>query len=498
LIFIKLIYAVGDTGKSIFGRLASTLPFSKKFMIRVSFRKVMLAGFVLIILLLGGMAVRSWLVVERFVEQSRHGGELALQLSASIQEIGESTVDVERSARQFLVLGDPALHQRFDDNLAQSLAILDRLDAMAVPPLVPILTDWRATARSLGMGVEQGLQKEELAPLLAHLVELNDDLKQAGQRWLEAQSGRVLGELENNRLRLGGQLALALAGALIVAVAMGWWLMWPMRHLERAITRLGEKRFDEAVVIGGPADLRQLGRRLDWLRQRLAELEADRERMLRHVSHELKTPLTALREGVALLQEEVPGPLGEAQREVVDILQHNVIALQKQIESLLDLNAASFEARRLEYGPVALSVLLAGAVRRRELHAQARQLRLEVEAPNAVVSADGEKLAVILDNLLSNAIDFSPEGEVVCLRASADNGILRLECIDRGPGVAAEDAERIFDPFVQGQRKAPAPRRGSGVGLSIVRELVRAMGGTVGLRASGRGAHFYVEIPDGT
>jgi len=62
--------------------------------------------------------------------------------------------------------------------------------------------------------------------------------------------------------------------------------------------------------------------------------------------------------------------------------------------------------------------------------------------------------------------------------------------------VAPEDVERIFEPFVQGQRRAPSPRRGSGVGLSIVRELVRAMGGTVGLRPSGRGARFYVEIPD--
>lgn len=465
-------------------------------MVRVSFRKVMLTGFVLVILLLGGMAVRSWLVVEHFVAQSRHGGELALQLTASIQEIGESTVDVERSARQFLVLGDPVVRQRFDENVAQSILALDRLEALAVQPLTLMLADWRATAEGLKKGLDSGAQKDELAPMLAHLVQLNADMKQAAQHWIESQNGLVLDELENNRLRLGAQLIMALAGALVVALAMGWWLMWPMRHLERAITRLGEKRFDEAVVIGGPADLRQLGRRLDWLRQRLAELEADRERMLRHVSHELKTPLTALREGVSLLQEEVPGELGEAQREVVEILQHNVISLQRQIESLLSLNSASFDARQLQYAPVALPALLADAVRRRDLHAQARQLRLKVEAADVTVSADAEKLGVVLDNLLSNAIDFSPEGGEIRLLARHENGSLTLECADRGAGVAPEDVERIFEPFVQGQRRAPSPRRGSGVGLSIVRELVRAMGGTVGLRPSGRGARFYVEIPD--
>jgi two-component system sensor histidine kinase GlrK len=66
-----------------------------------------------------------------------------------------------------------------------------------------------------------------------------------------------------------------------VALAMGWWLVRPVRHLEQAIVRLGASRFDEPVTVGGPADLRQLGKRLDWLRQRLAELETDRERALR-------------------------------------------------------------------------------------------------------------------------------------------------------------------------------------------------------------------------
>ncbi|RIX49558.1 MAG: HAMP domain-containing protein [Rhodocyclales bacterium GT-UBC] len=465
-------------------------------MIRVSFRKVMLAGFVLVILVLGGMAVRSWLVVEHFVAQSRHGGELAVQLTASIQEIGEGTVDVERSARQYLVLGDPIVRQRFDENLAQSILALDRLEALSIKPLAVALADWRTTAQGLKNGLDGGAQKEDLAPILAHLVQLNSDMKLAAQQWIEMQNGRVLDELENSRLRLGGQLIMALAGALIVALAMGWWLMWPMRHLERAITRLGEKRFDESVVIGGPADLRQLGRRLDWLRQRLAELEADRERMLRHVSHELKTPLTALREGVSLLQEEVPGTLEEAQKEVVEILQHNVIALQRQIESLLSLNSAAFDARQLQFAPVVLPELLDGVVRRRDLHIQARQLRLKVEASQVTVMADAEKLGVILDNLLSNAIDFSPEGGEIRLLARHEKGCLILECADRGTGVAPEDVERIFEPFVQGQRRAPTPRRGSGVGLSIVRELVRAMGGRVGLRPSGRGARFYVEIPD--
>lgn len=96
----------------------------------------------------------------------------------------------------------------------------------------------------------------------------------------------------------------------------------------------------------------------------------------------------------------------------------------------------------------------------------------------------------------SNAIDFSPGGSEIRLLAGGAENCLRFECIDQGAGVAAEDVQRIFDPFYQGNRCAPTPRRGSGVGLSIVRELVRAMGGTVVLIPSVQGAHFCVEIPD--
>lgn len=465
-------------------------------MIRISFRQGMLAGFVIVVLLLGGAAVRSWLVVEHYVDQSRRNGEQALQVAASIQELGERTVDMERSARQFLVLQDIAVRQRFDEHLGQALAVVDRLDAFSAKPLKTLLTDWRQQAEALRSGLDRGVSRDDLIPVMGRLVDLNGLLKASGQHWIDTQNSGLLAQLEANRLRLGGQIVMALAGAFLVVLAVGWWLVRPMRNLEKAIARLGEKRFDEPVVVGGPADFRRLGRQLDWLRQRLAELEADRERTLRHVSHELKTPLTALREGVALLREEVPGALNLGQREVVDILQHNVIGLQRQIEGLLSLNAAAFEGSRLARHSVDLHGFLAGVARRRELHSQARQLSLRIEAPERLVSIDDEKVAVIVDNLLSNAIDFSPEGGEIGIVAKAGEGRLQIDVIDQGPGVAAEDAERIFEPFVQGRIKALAPRQGSGVGLSIVRELARVLGGSVRLVPSAAGAHFSVEIPD--
>lgn len=463
---------------------------------RISFQQGMFFGFALIVLLLGGAAVESWLVVERLVEQSRKASDQAINLMAGLQELGERTVDIERSARQYMVVDDPLFRQRFEEHMAQSLALVERMEAHGADSVTPLLGGWRMVAEALRGSLEKGRGQAELTPLLLRLAELNDLLKQAGQRWIETQNSNLLKELDEKRLELGGRLMAALGGAPLVALAMAWWLIRPVRQLEQAIGRLGANRFDEAIQVGGPADLRQLGHRLDWLRQRLAELEADRERSLRHVSHELKTPLTALKEGVALLREEVPGPLGENQREVVDILQHNVAVLQQQIENLLGLNAIAFEARRLDNARVDLNKLMAEVVMRRDFHAQSRQIKVSVDiSGNAVALLDAEKTSVVLDNLLSNAIDFSPDGGEIHLLASR-NGVLRFECIDQGPGIAPEDIGRIFDPFVQGQRAAPVPRQGSGVGLSIVRELVRAMGGRVEALPVERGAHFRVELPD--
>lgn len=465
-------------------------------MTRISFRQGMLAGFAAIVLMLGGAALHAWLLLEDLMVESRQNSAQALQLSSAIQELAERTVDVERSARQYLVLEDSLFRQRFDDHLGEALVLVARLDALPERPLAALPAGWQVIAGALRTALDRKVEQAELAPLLARLVELNERIRDAGQRWIEAKNARLLGELEQRRLQLGGQLGFALFGALLAVLGMGWWLVRPVRQLEAAIDRLGAGRFAEEIAVGGPDDLRRVGRRLDWLRLHLAELEADRERSLRHVSHELKTPLTALKEGVALLAEEVPGPLLPEQGEVVDILGHNVSELQVQIESLLNLNAAAFDARHLMLAPVVVTELIAAAVQRHALHSQARGLTVEVEAASGKALLDAVKMGVILDNLLANAIDFSPEGGTVCLRALHARQHWRFECQDEGPGVASEDALRIFEPFVQGRQAAPVPRSGSGVGLSIVRELAAAMGGTVRLLPSARGAHFCVELPD--
>ena len=479
--------------------------------LRLSFRQTLLAGCLSIAFLLCGVAVRGWLLLEQNVAQGRLAGASALRVDASIRELRERTVDLERSARQYLIVGKPALLERFDDNAARALAALAPLETLPAAALGGLAGDWRRTLAQLSGTLHDGAAAGEAARLparLGDLARLNGELEQRGRRWNEEQQAQIVAQLDADRFQLARQLALAIVAALLVALAMNRWLSRPLADLERAIARLGEGRYAQdgaAVAAGGPADLRRLGGRIEWLRRRLGELEADHERSLRHVSHELKTPLTALREGIALLQDEVPGPLRGAQREVVDILQNKVVTLQRQIEGLLRLNAVAYDVRRPDCRPLALRQLLAEVVAARQLQITARGLVVRCEAPALDWPLDGDKMRVALDNLLSNAIDFSPAGGVISLRAEAAGKTLRIVCADQGPGVAAEDARRIFEPFVQGGRAPPEPRQGSGVGLSIVRELLAAMGGSIvldrtlagnGDLGSGTpGACFRIEVP---
>lgn len=466
---------------------------------RLSFRQLLLAAFLLIAALLGGTSVHALLTLEKLATHSRETAHEAVRLTFNTQRLAERAVAMERSARQFLVLNDPAFRERYLSAWKDARDALAALSS-ALPDASADLEEWENQSKAAWSILEMNKARRQsmqsaMDEALSRLAPINARLEAESKRERMRRNQALLEELETQRTILTGQFLVSITLAALLSFAFGVWLSRPVSKIEQAISLLGESRFEEPLDVSGPEDLRKLGRQLDWLRQRLATLEADKARFLRHVSHELKTPLAALREGIALLQDEVAGALSDSQREITRILKQNAFALQNQIEDLLRYNAASFGAQHLHRQPIRPSALVAETVDIQRLQWQSRGLQLEVQGQARIIEGDREKLGVAIGNLLSNAIRFSPDGGTIRFMLGEEAGRLLLDCIDEGPGVAPADAARVFEPFYQGERQPAGARRGSGIGLSIVKEYVEAHGGTIHLLPNEDGAHFRIELP---
>jgi two-component system sensor histidine kinase GlrK len=197
------------------------------------------------------------------------------------------------------------------------------------------------------------------------------------------------------------------------------------------------------------------------------------------------------------LRDDVGGKLTAEQRDIVRIVRDNTLSLQKLIEDLL----AYQQTRAMEpaaLGPVALPDVVARVVREQRLAAVARMITFETDLQSATVIGDAEKLRTIVDNLLSNALKYSPRNATVGLSVAARGGFAVLDVIDGGRGVAVADRTRIFESFYRGPAPVDGRIKGSGLGLAIAREYALAQGGSIEVadRADGKsGAWFRLTLP---
>jgi two-component system sensor histidine kinase GlrK len=396
------------------------------------------------------------------------------------------------------VLRDNLLRERFTEAAGNARDILKRLEDNELPP--EFADNWRAQlsviTELLDGPPESALDRESEVARAFRVVDGHSaSIAQKVQSIIVTRNETLQARFETSRKELTQQVLGSIALAALMALGFGLWLARPFKRIEKAIQGLGENRLDVPIDIPGPSDVRRVSQQLDWLRLRLTELDADKARFLRHISHELKTPLASLHEGVAVLGDGVVGALNPNQTEVVSILRHNTLMLQHQIEALLRFNAAAFEARQLKREQTNLLGLLEDQIDTQRLQWQAQGLTVRAEGTVVNLLIDREKIASAVGNLLSNAIRFSPREGLIRLVLLDMPGRVHLDIIDQGPGVAEADRDRIFEPFYRGERQPQGAVRGTGIGLSIVHEYIVAHGGRIELLPQREGAHFRVELP---
>ncbi len=465
-----------------------------------SFLKLLVAGFLLVALPLASALTYSAWTMESLAEQARDAVFNAAQAARASRSLVNRISSIERVAQQYLVLADPELvadYARIRKSFKLVAGELFRLqlDAEQLVALNRTIDQEQQLFELLTATPRAGLNAAQVGKRSGELAETAYEVLAISYVIADREVEQLRMASEGVRERMLLVLFATISLALVTALVLTRLIARPIRQLDAAIRQLGSADFSRPIRVSGPDDLQDLGERLDWLRRRLTELEAQRNRFLRHVSHELKTPLTALREGTELLHDGVGGTLAPQQKMVVSILRENSVKLQRMIEELLDYQHALHAAATLERQPVALEVLLREVADAHQLEAQAKQQTVALDVSPASIDADGEKLRTVFDNLVGNALKFTPKGGKISLVLKDEQESVRVEVIDNGPGVPPDERRSIFDTFFRGRAKSGGRVEGSGLGLAIAREFVQAHGGTIGVASDGGGSRFSVVLP---
>jgi two-component system sensor histidine kinase GlrK len=424
----------------------------------------------------------------------------SVELTRLSQEVYSQLRQVERSARLYQLVGDQQYLAAYDTRDNELEGVLEELRTAVRSDSALAAIDGLRGARALA---RQRLHAPGTDPVAsqAALAEMDSlDARASGlvglvSDGINAELGTLRTRTDTARRELllesGVLLPLLLLAALLYTIGVSR----PIRQIDRAITELGSGNFSHEIAVRGPRDLSRLGEQLEWLRNRLLELAQERNRFLRHMSHELKTPLANMREGTELLMDGAVGPLGAAQREVTAILQENSIKLQRMIENLLSFSAWQTNSTGLDVSEFPLRPLVRQVLENQQLTLVSQRVRLDVQVQDLVLGADRGKLRLILDNLLSNAIKYSPRGGTIWVRARSVGQECIIEVADSGQGIPIEERSKVFDAFHTG--RAPAGKvRGTGIGLSVVNEFVHIHGGRIEI-VDGEfpGAHFRITMP---
>ena len=467
-----------------------------------SLNGLILVGFGLVALPLLVAVIWALVNLDRLAEQSEQLVVTGVNSAENNRLLSQQVDSLERVSRQYLVLRNEDSLALMQQDLAAMETTLDNMAALAeqagalslarairvsVRRIVRILTEGNPGTSEAEAAVAEFPTLRQRVTRLSVILNTHIELELSD---LQESTGRA-------QQISAWQTAALVPGTLILVLFFTLLVARPIRQIDRAIDQLGKSGFSKPIEVKGPTDLERLGRQLEWLRVRLLELAQEKNRFLRHMSHELKTPLANIREGTELLLDGSVGNLDQPQREVTDILRVNGLKLQQLIENLLSFSAWQTRNEEMSLSDFPLRALVISVAKAQRLALKAAQISLQLDVEDIVVNADRDKMKTVLDNLLSNAVKFTPKGGVVTIRATRTPTSFVLEFADTGPGIPEDESPRIFEAFFQGQQEQGGQIAGTGIGLSVVMECIQAHDGSVELLNSDEfsGAHFRIHIP---
>lgn len=279
----------------------------------------------------------------------------------------------------------------------------------------------------------------------------------------------------------------AMAAALALSLLFSRSVVAPVLAMSHATQRIAAGRYDERVQVNGNDELAQLALRFNEMAEKLNQVETMRRRLIGDVSHELRTPLTAIKGSMEGLMDGVL----PAEDDTFQQIHAEAERLNRLVDDLQELSRVEARAYPLDIHPLDVIPLVQTVTKRLAPHAQSKRISLDLDlSPDLPpLLADEDRVVQILTNLVSNAIQYTPEGGSVSISAKCVNHEVQISVRDTGIGIPPEHLPHIFDRFYRVDKsRSRQAGGGSGIGLTIARALVEAQGGRIWAESKGEGA----------
>ena len=311
---------------------------------------------------------------------------------------------------------------------------------------------------------------------------------------------QMMGDLFAAFLRaMNTALAVAALAAFLAAVAVSIFvtrrIVAPIRAMSAASARIADGRYAERVPVTSSDELGELAEQFNRMAAALEQVEQVRRDLVADVAHELRTPLASIDGYMEALIDGVVPPEPETFHRV----RREASRLQRLVADLQELSRAEAGQLPIHPRPVAVSDLVDAAVGRLRPQFEDKGITLTPEVASGLprVLADPDRIGQVLTNLLGNALQHTPPGGRVAIRAHPERGMVALAVADTGVGIAPEHLPHLFDRFYRADRSRARSSGGSGIGLTIARHLVEAHGGAIRVESPGpgRGATFTFTLP---
>lgn len=460
-----------------------------------SIRVLTLVGFALVSLPLIIVLILSLVRIGHLSQQSASAIRNASRLEFASRQLVETLDNVERSASQYKVLHDADFWRAYitwRKEFHAQVRYLKTVDSRLDRPLASIV----ALEKSIDADLENRLDKVSLEDLQARYISLGRQTNELFHTDRAIINGEV-SSVESSAAAASQTIlysVLVIPLTLIVALLFIRSITRPLNLLKPQIKELQLGNLNHPISATGASEVVEIATILDDMRRQLLALEEGKNQFIMHVSHDFKTPLAALKEGAALLQDGTAGHLTDAQKEISSIISDSVNQLQSLIEDLLNFNMVLDDSLARRDLVCSMHDELARVLDERRLQLDAKSLRPTIVGRNFTMHIHPQHMRAIFDNLISNAIRFSPPGGEIQIQSALDTEHLRIEVADCGPGIPPDARDMVFEPFFSTHASYEGSLKSTGLGLSIVNQLVHKYRGEVRAACQAIGGRIIIEF----